>query len=286
MNRYSTIISVCALFGFWGCQAPQKKDGVNAKFRSLSQDQANDDDEFFANHGNLKDNFITPDNKKTEIGYASWYGKELQGKPTASGELYDMNKYTAAHRHFSMGSIVLVKVVGKNKKQLVRINDRGPYVDGRIIDVSFATARKLGFAEKGVARVELKMIKEGNNNFLAKAKVENTMTEDEAFAKELEKEETLEYEESAREESIKDFRFLDGAKPAGHTVQVGAFHQRANAERYRSEVEDEYNRRGFIASKGKFHFVWIGDFKTKSRAEKFYRKLKIEGIDVLFKSKT
>lgn len=284
MNKYSAIISACALFGFLGCQAPQKKDGVNASSRSLSQDQANDDDEFFANDGNFINS--TQDNKKTEIGYASWYGKELQGKPTASGELYDMNQYTAAHRDFSMGSIVLVKVVGKNKKQLVRINDRGPYVDGRIIDVSFATARKLGFAKKGVARVELKMIKEGTNNFLAKAKVENTMTEDEAFAKELENEEALENEESVREESMKNFRFLDGVKPAGHTVQVGAFHQRANAERYRSEVEDEYHRRGFIASKGKFHFVWIGDFKTKSRAEKFYQKLKTEGIDVLFKGKT
>ena len=72
----------------------------------------------------------------------------MQNKPTASGELYDLNKYTAAHRTLPMGTVVLVKCNETGKKQLVRVNDRGPYVEGRLIDVSYAAAGTLALLEK------------------------------------------------------------------------------------------------------------------------------------------
>ena len=88
-------------------------------------------------------------------GLASWYGAALAGKKTASGEPFDPNALTAAHRTFAFGKCVRVEVVETGASVEVRINDRGPFVEGRIIDVSEAAARALGFVEQGVARVRL-----------------------------------------------------------------------------------------------------------------------------------
>jgi rare lipoprotein A len=90
-------------------------------------------------------------------GRASWYGKEQHGGPTASGERFDMYALTAAHRTLPMGTRVRVTNLRNGKSVVVRINDRGPYGRGRIIDVSWAAARALGMLEAGVvpARVEV-----------------------------------------------------------------------------------------------------------------------------------
>ncbi|MGV3620264.1 MAG: septal ring lytic transglycosylase RlpA family protein [Archangium sp.] len=89
-------------------------------------------------------------------GLASFYGKGLDGRPTASGETFDKEAFTAAHRTLSFGSCVLVTVIKTGATVEVRVNDRGPFVAGRIIDVSEAAARKLGIIDSGVARVMLR----------------------------------------------------------------------------------------------------------------------------------
>lgn len=89
-------------------------------------------------------------------GLASFYGKELNGRVTASGEAFDKDAFTAAHRTLPFGACVLVTVIKSGETVEVRVNDRGPFVAGRIIDVSEAAARKLGFIESGVARVLLR----------------------------------------------------------------------------------------------------------------------------------
>lgn len=94
----------------------------------------------------------------SEVGLASWYGKERQGKPTASGELFDMNGLTAAHRTLPLGSHVRVTNLQNLKSTMVRINDRGPGIDGRLIDLSWAAAKKLGFVGEGLTMVEIKVI--------------------------------------------------------------------------------------------------------------------------------
>ena len=93
-----------------------------------------------------------------EVGMASWYGIERQGKPTASGELFDKNRLTAAHRKLPLGTTVRVTNLKNLESTLVRINDRGPGIPGRIIDVSWAAASKLGFLEAGLARVEVDVV--------------------------------------------------------------------------------------------------------------------------------
>jgi rare lipoprotein A len=88
----------------------------------------------------------------------SWYGEDFDGQPTATGEIYDMYAATAAHPTLPLGSIVRVVNTRNHRSQVVRINDRGPYVEGRELDVSYAVAQKLGFDQRGVARVRLELL--------------------------------------------------------------------------------------------------------------------------------
>ena len=90
-----------------------------------------------------------------ESGLASWYGEDFDGKPTASGEIYDMYKVSAAHKTLPLGTHVLVKNERNGRTLEVVINDRGPFVHGRIVDLSYKAAEKLGSVEDGVVPVTL-----------------------------------------------------------------------------------------------------------------------------------
>jgi len=98
----------------------------------------------------------TPTAFYTERGIASWYGKEFHKKPTATGEVYDMYAMTAAHRTLPLGTWVVVTDLGTRRSVRVRINDRGPFVKDRIIDLSFGAANKLGIVAKGTTEVEVR----------------------------------------------------------------------------------------------------------------------------------
>jgi rare lipoprotein A (peptidoglycan hydrolase) len=97
-----------------------------------------------------------------ERGYASWYGAGFHGRPTASGEIYDQNKMTAAHRILPLGSVVRVINAENGKMAEVTINDRGPFVNGRIIDLSLAAAEGLGMVKAGTSPVMLEVVRMGN----------------------------------------------------------------------------------------------------------------------------
>jgi len=106
-------------------------------------------------------NLTTPihaKNKKVQIGKGSWYGKKFQGKLTASGERYNMYDFTAAHRTFPFNSMVKVTNLKNGRSVIVRVNDRGPYHGGRIIDLSYLAAKKLGYVKKGVAKLKIKLL--------------------------------------------------------------------------------------------------------------------------------
>ena len=94
----------------------------------------------------------------SETGIASWYGQEFQGRPTSSREIYDMDDMTAAHRTLPFGTRVLVVNLDNGRTAEVRINDRGPFVRGRIIDLSRAAAGVLGVVGPGTARVRLEVL--------------------------------------------------------------------------------------------------------------------------------
>jgi rare lipoprotein A len=91
-----------------------------------------------------------------QLGRASWYGGQFQGQATASGEPYDMNSMTCAHRSLPLGSTVLVTNLRNHRSVLVRVNDRGPVPESRVIDLSYAAAKMLGF--HGVAPVRLDLV--------------------------------------------------------------------------------------------------------------------------------
>lgn len=92
-------------------------------------------------------------------GLASWYGQQHQGRPTASGEAFDMNKLTAAHRTLPFGTRLRVTNVENGKTVVVRVNDRGPHVSGRVLDLSYRAAQTLGMTDAGVARVEVVVLR-------------------------------------------------------------------------------------------------------------------------------
>ena len=91
-------------------------------------------------------------------GKASWYGRDFHGGPTASGDNYDMYTFTAAHRTLPMGTVVRVTDQDNGKSVMVCVTDRGPFVRGRVIDLSFAAAQQIDIEDRGVSRVELEVI--------------------------------------------------------------------------------------------------------------------------------
>jgi rare lipoprotein A len=99
-----------------------------------------------------------PSTESGETGLASWYGHPYHGRASASGEIYDMEQMTAAHRTLAFGTMVRVHDLDNEKSVDVRINDRGPFVDGRIIDLSHAAARAVEMIGPGTARVRLEIL--------------------------------------------------------------------------------------------------------------------------------
>ena len=101
-------------------------------------------------------------NTKVETGYASYYAKCMQGRRTASGETCDLCKYTAAHRTLPFGTMVRVTMLQNNKSVIVKVNDRGPHVKSRVIDLSLAAAKQLGLLGPGIAKVKVERVEKVN----------------------------------------------------------------------------------------------------------------------------
>jgi rare lipoprotein A len=97
---------------------------------------------------------------RVQVGLASWYGEYHHGLPTASGEVFDMAQLTAAHRTLPLGTRLRVTNLENGRTVRVRVNDRGPYVDGRVLDLSHGAARMLDMVERGVAPVRLEIVKQ------------------------------------------------------------------------------------------------------------------------------
>jgi len=111
----------------------------------------------------------------SQKGIASWYGNKFHGRRTSSGEEYDMYAMTAAHKTLPIPAYVAVKNLDNGREAIVRVNDRGPFHEGRIIDLSYAAATKLGVAQTGTANVEIRVVssKDDENERLSKTFVES-----------------------------------------------------------------------------------------------------------------
>ena len=173
-----------------------------------------------------------PDSKGfRQRGIASWYGKNFHGKKTSNGEIYDMYAMTAAHKTLPLGTYVRVQNL-ENKRELeVRINDRGPFVRGRIIDLSYTAAKKLGIVGPGTADVEIVAL--GT---------------------------------PAASEGGTGHTFVQGDYYSGNfTFQVGAFANRENAERLKRKLDEQYNNAHItLYDRGDkiFYRVRVGAFNT------------------------
>jgi rare lipoprotein A len=104
---------------------------------------------------------VAPDTKPllVESGIASWYGAPYHNRRGSNGEIYDMNALTAAHRTFPLGSIVRVTSLASGESVVVRITDRGPFIEGRVIDLSHAAADKIGLIKRGTGEVRVELLK-------------------------------------------------------------------------------------------------------------------------------
>jgi rare lipoprotein A len=104
--------------------------------------------------------------RKVITGISSFYAEDFHGKLTANGEVYDMYGLTAAHKTLPLNTIARVTNLENNKSLILRINDRGPYVKGRILDCSYGAAKKLGFINNGTAKVKIEIIEVGDNKYM------------------------------------------------------------------------------------------------------------------------
>jgi rare lipoprotein A len=173
----------------------------------------------------------------SEEGNASWYGAPFHGRQASNGEIYDMNKLTAAHRTLPFNTIVRVTNTANGKSTTVRITDRGPFVDNRIIDLSYAAAKELGSVGPGVVPVRLEIL-------------------------------------SAIDPNAGFF-----------TVQIGAFRDRANAEKLRDRLSASYSLvaiQSFDSPKGSYYRVHVGKVSGEDAARKLGQELhQREGVKPL-----
>lgn len=142
-----------------------------------------------------------------EVCLASWYGPGFHGQFSASGEIYNMYEYTAAHKTLPIGTYLLVTNLENGKQTVVRVNDRGPFVEGRCIDLSYAAAKDLGIIGKGTAKVKIIAIGEV-----------------EAQGQEI------------------NYKNLPDFTKGQFFLQVASFKQKENALNFKKELEKEYQR--------------------------------------------
>lgn len=190
-----------------------------------------------------------------QTGIASWYGRKFHGRKTSNGERYNMYGMTAAHKTLPMNTWVRVHNLENNKKIVVRINDRGPFVHGRIIDLTYTGAKQIGIADKGTARVRV--------TALGRA--------------------TSYSQKTKRPVSFKTVDYWKG----NFTVQAGAFQMKATALSYQHRLSRIYPNahahiRKFTDDRGTFYRVRIGKFTNLKDAIRFSRKLASKGFERTF----
>lgn len=208
-----------------------------------------------------------------ERGLASWYGRKFHGGPTASGETYDMYKMTAAHKTLPIPSYARVTNLRNGRSVIVRINDRGPFHDGRVIDLSYAAAVRLDKLQAGTVEVEVELLQPDEI-----AQLQRTMRNG---APPTTMVAASGADTAVRATPIPSVSVPPNALPSatirtdgpdlneGLYVQVGAFAQRMNAEALRARVEREltdWPKRSEIVLRGAVYRVLVGPFDDPGAA--------------------
>ena len=180
-------------------------------------------------------------------GIASWYGRKFHGRKTSNGEVYDMYGMSAAHKTLPMGVYVKVTHLGNGRHIVVRVNDRGPFVAGRVIDLSYGAAKQLGIVESGTAKVEVQ---------------------------------ALGYRSTDKSRRV-SFSPANNYDSGSFAVQIAAFSTSSNAHRLVATISRQYGKA--IVSTGlragqRMYRVRVGHFKSLDQAETAARDLVSEGF--------
>jgi len=183
-------------------------------------------------------------------GEASYYGKKFHGRKTASGAVFDMYADTGAHKTLPLNTYVRVTNLSNNRQLVVLINDRGPYVGNRILDLSKGAAQKLGYAQQGVTRVRIEVLKSGDCTPSGYSK--------------------------------SDIQESHVASNSYGNIEVGYFDKRWKAERVYYYLKGRYSTIRVIPENDGFSVI-IGPFTSEKVKKAIFSKLKSEGYDVKVK---
>lgn len=194
---------------------------------------------------------------QTQAGKASFYADKFEGHPTASGEKYKHSKLTAAHKTLPFGTKVRVTNMANNKTVEVIINDRGPYVDGRIIDLSKSAAEKLDFIQQGLAEVTVAVIDAGDGKGGGQIKpIMNVAVDEKEF-----------------------YGFeVERLAPKGFGVQIGTYQELVNLMRMADNLKASYQKKVNVQVKVvngvKYYGIILGQFSSRDKADAFKEKVK------------
>jgi rare lipoprotein A len=193
---------------------------------------------------------------QVQTGKASFYADKFEGTPTASGEKYRHAKLTAAHKTLPFGTRVGVINLANKLSVEVTINDRGPYVENRIIDLSKSAAEKLGFVNQGLADVSLEVIDAGDGKTSDPIKTFDHVT--------------------VEENEFYDFE-ISRLNPRGFGVQIGTYQELVNLMRLSDNLKNSYKKQVAVqvkVMKGiKYYGLILGQFPSRLKAEQFRAEL-------------
>ncbi|MDH5366278.1 MAG: septal ring lytic transglycosylase RlpA family protein [Cyclobacteriaceae bacterium] len=193
---------------------------------------------------------------QTQTGKASYYADKFEGRTTANGEKYKHSKLSAAHRFLPFGTVVKVTNLKNGKSVELRINDRGPFVDGRIIDISKSAAERLDFIHDGIADVKVEVIDHGDGKG-------GGLTQP-GYHKEVEEKEFYSID-------------VDRTKPKGFGVQIGLFQEMANLVRLTQNLKSSYKKKVTllvkVVNEKKVYAIIIGEFPNREKALLFKKNV-------------
>ena len=190
----------------------------------------------------------------TKTGIASFYADKFEGRQTANGEIYYHAKKTAAHRTLPFGSIVKVTNLENNKYTVVRINDRGPFIDNRIIDLSKSVAQELGIVEKGLGKVRIELLASTDD---LPGKKSNKKAENQS---------KVYYKVN-----------VEIINPKGKGVQVGSYNNDENVFRLVEDIKNKYTEEVFVQvatiKKQKVYRIIVGNYNSDEKLKALKKKL-------------
>jgi rare lipoprotein A len=203
-----------------------------------------------------------------ERGLASWYGRRFHNQKTSTGEVYDMYAMTAAHPTLPLPSYARVTSIATGKSVIVRVNDRGPFHPGRVIDLSYAAAYRIGIAQRGSGEVEVESVLPGDAPSTAA---------------------TAPLPPVAASEAAAVVPMPVGRETGGYVVQLGAFANNANAQTFVSHVANQIAMLGVetkVHETGGLYRVVVGPYPTREDAQRAGDRLRDAlGLDTMVKTR-